>query len=227
MTVPMVSVSTPRSSTPAVFEALEAIDSPPATAVTALTPGTSRRSSARSRQLVKPPTFLVSTRTWALLPKILRFRSAPKPPMIETTTHKASALTATPKMDSTEITVKKPLFVARTWRALTNITKPPRSNRSSTNGMASDKKPTTKPPPESTVPSRTPWCQSTKAVPRVFGSCTVQKARPTKAIKHRAVKPRSSQRHSCGPSRRDSQRRARNSRPSRRIATAPTTAMRP
>jgi hypothetical protein len=101
-------------------------------------------------------------RTWALLPRIFRFRSAPKPPMIATTMHSANELTPTPAIDSTLMTVKKPLLCARTWRAATNETNPRPSTRLSAHGTASTIVPITKKTPLSTAPTRTTWCQSTK-----------------------------------------------------------------
>ncbi len=82
-----------------MFEELEAMASPPATGVAARTPFTSRMSSSKSLQCEKPPMRLASILTCALLPKILCLRSAPKPPMIETTAHSANELTPTPEMD--------------------------------------------------------------------------------------------------------------------------------
>ena len=49
MTSPIVVGSMPRSSTPAVFDELDAMASPPTTGVAACTPGTLRTSSWRSR----------------------------------------------------------------------------------------------------------------------------------------------------------------------------------
>jgi hypothetical protein len=71
--------------------------------------------------------------------------------MTATTTHSASADSATPTMDKTEMTVRNPLLVARTCLAATNDMKPPRSSASSAYGMASADKPTTKTMPQTTV----------------------------------------------------------------------------
>ena len=67
----------------------------------------------------------------------------------------ANELTPTPEIDSSEITVKKPLFWARTWRAATNATKPRPSKRSISQGTASTMKQTTNAVPESAAPTRT------------------------------------------------------------------------
>jgi hypothetical protein len=58
-----------------------------------------------------------------VVPRILRLRSAPKPPMIETTRQSASELNDTPTTESRLMIVKNPLFDERTWRAATKATK--------------------------------------------------------------------------------------------------------
>ncbi len=89
----------PRTSAPAVLDELEAMASPPTTGVAA--PPPTRASVARvtvsfSSQSPKPPGRVTSTTMCALLPRILRFRSWPKPPMIEVTEQSAHELTLTP-----------------------------------------------------------------------------------------------------------------------------------
>ena len=67
----------------------------------------------------------------------------------------AKALTATPAMDKNEMTVRKPLLPARTWRTATNGMKPRRSMRFSVQGSAKDMKPMMKNVPDSAAPTRT------------------------------------------------------------------------
>ena len=126
MTSPMVSGSMPRTMTPARFEALDAMTSPcDDRRRAASTPGTRADALERSRRSRprQPPTSCRSTMC-ALLPRILRFRSWLKPPITLTTlAERARADSATPQIESTLMTVRKPLFCERTWRAATNDVK--------------------------------------------------------------------------------------------------------
>ena len=162
MTSPMPSGSMPRTSTPAVLAFDEPMASPATTGVAAATPGTRRTASTTGSQF-SMPLFCPgrSTVMWALLPKILRLRSCPKPPMIETTEQSAHELTATPQIESTLITVRKPLFEARTCRAPTKGTNEKRSSRSSRCGNRAASTPSKKATPSASAPKRTSSCQST------------------------------------------------------------------
>jgi hypothetical protein len=79
---------------------------------------------------------LPSITTCGLLPKIFCLRSFAKPPITLVTEHRAHEETQTPRIDSTLMTVKKPLFVALTWRAATNGVNADRSSRSSASGKS-------------------------------------------------------------------------------------------
>ena len=67
----------------------------------------------------------------------------------------AHELTATPQIESTLMTVKKPLLVARTWRAETKGTKPRRSSRLSSSGSSAASTASRKTTPVASAPNRT------------------------------------------------------------------------
>jgi hypothetical protein len=177
ITLPMLFGSIPRISTPAVLDWLEAMASPVTTGVAACTPGTSRILPSKSSHASVPSPVAsgaglpagpsdgsgsalelrLSMLMCALLPRIFCLRSAPKPPMIETTAHKAKELIATPAMDKIEMTVKNPLLEARTCRAATKLTKLWRSRRSSSQGRASDITDNIEMVPNSAAPTLTIW----------------------------------------------------------------------
>src|SRR5215831_12240725 len=80
---------------------------------------------------------------WALFPRILRLRSWLKPPITLTTLDSAHELIATPQIDRTLITVRKPLFWLRTCLVATKETKVRPSMRSITRGNRANKTMTT------------------------------------------------------------------------------------
>jgi hypothetical protein len=136
ITSPMLCGSTPRTMTPARFEGLEIITSPLKTGVAATTPGTARTRAMTSSEPDQATWLSVSITMWALLPRIFRRKSWLKPPMTLTTLDCAQALTATPQMDSTLMTVRNPLFCDLTWRALTKDSNLPCSSRSKIQGKS-------------------------------------------------------------------------------------------
>ncbi len=124
MTLPIVAGSMPWTMTPARFDALDAITSPCTTGVAATTPWTPR--APRQRGARSRPTdawLVVSTTMCALLPRIFRFRSALNPPITLMAPESENDARATAKMERPLMSVRNPLFFARTWRAATYAVK--------------------------------------------------------------------------------------------------------
>src|SRR5580658_570294 len=115
----------------------------------------------------------MSMTMWALLPRIFRFRSALKPPMTLTAPESEKDPSATAKMDRALMSVRKPLFLARTWRAATNDENLPASRRSSTSGMMEPTRQTTKTTPTRMAPPLTRTSFNDPAEPRSVGSLRV------------------------------------------------------
>jgi hypothetical protein len=121
-------------------------------------------------QLVSPVDVAVMSMVMcALLPEDL----APgphRPPMTEVTPQSAQELTATPRIDRTEITVRKPLLLARTWRTATNERKLRPSARSKIQGISPTMKRMTKITAVAAAPYRMASCFSLNVEPCGAGS---------------------------------------------------------
>src|SRR5262245_5938137 len=110
----MLHGSIPVTMTPARLDALDAMTSPWTTGVAPVTPGTFRTAASVASKSAHGAADVVSMTIWALLPRIFLLRSWLKPPMTLTTLDSAHDEIATPQIDRTLITVKKPLFCDRT-----------------------------------------------------------------------------------------------------------------
>ena len=112
--------------------------------------------------------------------------------MIEVTEQSAQELTATPAMERTEITVRNPLLVARTWRAPTNEVKLRRSRASRISGSAAESTPSRKSTPATRAPKRVSSCSSLKGAAgwlgmRAASVVSTAKATPKAAESHHRI----------------------------------------
>src|SRR4051812_42527973 len=105
----------------------------------------------------------------ALLPRILRFKSVLNPPITEMTLESAHELMATPQIESTLITVKKPLFCERTWRAPTKRAKRACSRRSRIHGRIDARSRMVEEIPKTIVETRAAASFGVQAEPRTGG----------------------------------------------------------
>ncbi len=130
----------------------------------------------------------MSMTMWALLPRIFRFRSALKPPMTLTAPESENDPSATAKIDKALMSVRKPLFFARTWRAATNDANRPPSSRSSTRGMTEPTRQTMKTTPTRMAPLRTRTSFNDPAEPRKVGSLRVHSVSATRPPRDATVR---------------------------------------
>ena len=114
----------------------------------------------------------------ALLPRILRFRSALNPPMTLIAPESENEPSATAKIERPLMSVRNPLFLARTCRAAMYDENERRSSTSSTHGRSATTVPTRKRTPATIAPARTSVSRSVHAAPRSSGSFSVQNDRP-------------------------------------------------
>src|SRR5512135_1294556 len=109
----------------------------------------------------------------ALFPRILRFRSVLNPPITLMTLESAHELIATPQIERMLITVRKPLFCERTWRAPTKSAKRARSRRSRIQGKRDESRRIVDEMPKTIVETRAAASSGVQAEPRTGGSaCT-------------------------------------------------------
>ena len=125
----------------------------------------------------------------------MRFRSALKPPITLMAPDSENEASATAKIDRPLMSVRKPLFLARTCRAAMYVENGPASSRSSSQGSIATTVPTRNSTPAAMALARTSASRTVQADPRSTGSVSVQYVNPTKMAPNAAQmlcrKPRS------------------------------------
>ena len=111
----MCAGSIPRSTAVARLDALDSITSPPTYGEAPLTSAVLRAVSSMGSQS-SIVLLSRSTTTWALLPRIFRFRSLRKPPITDSVVANAQLETVTARIARMLIAARKPLFFARRCR---------------------------------------------------------------------------------------------------------------